>query len=183
MKNKGRPPTISLRRLDELLHYVGVGTEYTDRDEDFAAVFGISERQFQRVIALGKRLGKLDSRLFKVCLGQGWYNVRTVWVTVPLPYLGDGEWEKLVAAAGAVVEQVAAIAQQPVVPEVKVAEPVQIAEPVAEPEVAPAPVAQPPKVTRETPVPMPLSGPLREEIITYAVQKLRGDKQHLPQRE
>jgi hypothetical protein len=221
-KPAGRPPTTIMKRLDALVEYVGPGIEYTQTDEQFAAIFHISQRQFQRVLALGRRLGKLESRLVKVNLGQGWHNCRTIWGTTPLPYLGDGE----------VVEPVAPLAQPVVVPEVKAADPEPVAEPVVaeyfgEPEedtqvalvaqdtqvalvaqdtqvalvtdspytadsfiaefgdpTAPEPVAPPPvKQSRTTPVPMPLRGPLIEEIIHNAVLTLRNQREYLPQRE
>jgi hypothetical protein len=99
MKKKiGRPPTTSERRLDELLRFIGVGTEYSDSDKQFATVLGIRERQVQRLISMGKLQGKLGVKRFRVRLHNGWVNTRRIWVTVPLPdpygdWLGEDSGE------------------------------------------------------------------------------------------
>src|SRR2546426_313716 len=82
MKTKGRPPTTSLGRLDELLHHIGACMESIQTDEELAKVLGISERQVQRLIRLGKDQGKLGEKRIRVPLADGWFNRRTIWVTV-----------------------------------------------------------------------------------------------------
>jgi len=122
-----------------------------------------------------------------------------VFATALQKYLGDGEWEKLVVApAGEVVEQVAAIAQRPVVPEVKAADPDPVTEPVADAEYfavpsfepeddieeeAAAPLAQPAAQQPAPEQPIQVTPGIVRQMILYAVQRLRRDGKHTQRRQ
>jgi hypothetical protein len=96
-KKRGRPPTKIAERLDDLLNYLGAGGESQQTDGEFGVVLGISKRQAERVIALGRRLGKLSvEKPSRVYLGRGWHNVRTLRVIADMPYRNE-EWDRMMA--------------------------------------------------------------------------------------